>query len=529
MTDVSTSALESFGPRSWVRPELSGFGRLPMTTYLPRRDVVSLDGQWSFALRDRPEHVLADDVRRPDRRLGAGGGSRLLDDAGLRLAAVHERADAVPGTASAVPDDNPDRCVPPHSDGAAGVARTPRRVARRRRGIGALRARRRRTGRHGQGLAPAARVRRHRNRRRRARPSSSRSPSCAGRTRPTSKTRITGITPVCTAACSSTRPRRCTSPTCTSSPTTNRKPATAGSHVRVVGRHAGPAAEAMEGARSRSPARAPRATVYFEHPNWVVNFLRFEGRGASASLTVPGVAPWTAETPNLHELTVTLVDADDREIDVVSLAVGFRRVEVRGRELLVNGRPVLVKGVNRHDHDPRRGKAVTRESIEADVDLDEAAQHQRDPHVALSERRVLLRRVRSARHVRARRGQRRDARLPAQPHQGSDVGARQCSSASRAWRNATRTTLRSSCGRSATRAARRRSTSRPRRGCGRGTRPGRCTTKAGWEKTSSRRGERDVAASFARAAARDRRDRADVPGARATSSTGRPASRPTVR
>ena len=53
----------------------------------------------------------------------------------------------------------------------------------------------------------------------------------------------------------------------------------------------------------------------------------------------------------------------------MQLTVGFRRVEVRGAELLVNGRPVLIKGVNRHDHDPRRGKAVTRESIEADVVL----------------------------------------------------------------------------------------------------------------------------------------------------------------
>jgi beta-galactosidase len=111
------------------------------------------------------------------------------------------------------------------------------------------------------------------------------------------------------------------------------------------------------------------AEVYFEHASWVVNFLRFEGRGASASLRVAGIEPWTAETPNLYDLTVTLVDLQGRDADVVALRVGFRRVEVRGPELLVNGRPVLVKGVNRHDHDPRRGKAVTRASIEADVVL----------------------------------------------------------------------------------------------------------------------------------------------------------------
>ena len=56
-------------------------------------------------------------------------------------------------------------------------------------------------------------------------------------------------------------------------------------------------------------------------------------------------------------------------LDQVALRVGFRRVEVCGHELLVNGRAVLIKGVNRHDHDMRRGKAVTRESIRRDVEL----------------------------------------------------------------------------------------------------------------------------------------------------------------
>ena len=77
-----------------------------------------------------------------------------------------------------------------------------------------------------------------------------------------------------------------------------------------------------------------------------------------------------AESPVLHDLTVTLLDDDgSRRSTRCRSPVGFRRVEVRGHELLVNGRPVLIKGVNRHDHDPRRGKAVTRESIEHDIVL----------------------------------------------------------------------------------------------------------------------------------------------------------------
>jgi beta-galactosidase len=112
------------------------------------------------------------------------------------------------------------------------------------------------------------------------------------------------------------------------------------------------------------------APVRFEHPTHPhVNWSAFEGRGATVALTVPGVAPWSAEVPDLHDLTVTLLDAGGDVVDVVALRVGFRRVEVRGHELLVNGKPVLIKGVNRHDHDLRRGKAVTAASIEADIVL----------------------------------------------------------------------------------------------------------------------------------------------------------------
>ncbi|HEX4906372.1 MAG TPA: glycoside hydrolase family 2 TIM barrel-domain containing protein [Acidimicrobiales bacterium] len=110
--------------------------------------------------------------------------------------------------------------------------------------------------------------------------------------------------------------------------------------------------------------------VRFEHATSIgVNMALFEGRGAVLETTIPGVAPWSAETPNLHPLHVVLVDDDGSEVDAVSLSIGFRTVEIVGPELLVNGRPVLIKGVNRHDHDPRRGKAVTRESIERDIEL----------------------------------------------------------------------------------------------------------------------------------------------------------------
>lgn len=129
--------------------------------------------------------------------------------------------------------------------------------------------------------------------------------------------------------------------------------------------------------------------VHWEHPEEVlVNAYAFEGRGGEVGAAVPGVRPWSAEHPRLHDVGVELL-ADGEVLDAVRLRVGFRRVEVRGPELLVNGRPVLIKGVNRHDHDPRTGKAVTREAIRRDIELMKAhnlnavrtAHYPNDPHL----------------------------------------------------------------------------------------------------------------------------------------------------
>ncbi|HEX7167782.1 MAG TPA: glycoside hydrolase family 2 TIM barrel-domain containing protein [Acidimicrobiales bacterium] len=110
------------------------------------------------------------------------------------------------------------------------------------------------------------------------------------------------------------------------------------------------------------------AGVYGEHRDKVgVNVGLVEGRGATVQATIERVRPWSAEDPVLHDLRVVLIDEHGEACDEVGLRVGFRRVEVRGHELLVNGRPVLVKGVNRHEHDDRRGKAVTLDSMLQDV------------------------------------------------------------------------------------------------------------------------------------------------------------------
>ena len=84
---------------------------------------------------------------------------------------------------------------------------------------------------------------------------------------------------------------------------------------------------------------------------------------------VDDVVPWSSENPVLHTVVVSLLDPDGSVVEVTAVRSGFRRVEVVDRELLLNGYPVLIHGVNRHDHDPDRGKAVTEDSMWADVVL----------------------------------------------------------------------------------------------------------------------------------------------------------------
>jgi beta-galactosidase len=78
---------------------------------------------------------------------------------------------------------------------------------------------------------------------------------------------------------------------------------------------------------------------------------------------------WTAETPALYELLLTLRDGEGRVLEVIPWRVGVRKVEIRDGRLRVNGQPILLKGVNRHETHPETGKYVTRESMIEDITL----------------------------------------------------------------------------------------------------------------------------------------------------------------
>jgi beta-galactosidase len=82
---------------------------------------------------------------------------------------------------------------------------------------------------------------------------------------------------------------------------------------------------------------------------------------------VPNVRKWTAETPELYTLLVTLYNDAGELVEAFSTVVGFRKIEIKNSQFLVNGVPVYLKGVNLHDHDPATGHVVGEELTMLDL------------------------------------------------------------------------------------------------------------------------------------------------------------------
>ena len=78
---------------------------------------------------------------------------------------------------------------------------------------------------------------------------------------------------------------------------------------------------------------------------------------------------WSAETPNLYTLVLTMKDLSGKTQQVTSCKVGFRKVELKNGLLTVNGVPIYIKGVNRHEHDPVKGHVISEESMITDIKL----------------------------------------------------------------------------------------------------------------------------------------------------------------
>ncbi|MWB93300.1 DUF4981 domain-containing protein [Flavobacterium sp. GA093] len=78
---------------------------------------------------------------------------------------------------------------------------------------------------------------------------------------------------------------------------------------------------------------------------------------------------WSAEIPNLYQISFILKDKKGNVVEVIHHNVGFRKVEITGGQLLVNGKAIYIKGVNRHETDPVTGQTVSRERMEEDIKL----------------------------------------------------------------------------------------------------------------------------------------------------------------
>lgn len=89
---------------------------------------------------------------------------------------------------------------------------------------------------------------------------------------------------------------------------------------------------------------------------------------AEADILVENPAKWTAETPNLYKLTATLLDGT-KALEVIPQNVGFRKVEIKNKQMLVNGQPILIKGVDRHELDPDGGYVVSVDRMIQDIQV----------------------------------------------------------------------------------------------------------------------------------------------------------------
>jgi beta-galactosidase len=78
---------------------------------------------------------------------------------------------------------------------------------------------------------------------------------------------------------------------------------------------------------------------------------------------------WTAETPNLYTLVLTLCDDSGKVVEADSCKAGFRKIEIRNGQFLINGQPIRLRGVNRHETDPDTGHTVSLARMTQDIEL----------------------------------------------------------------------------------------------------------------------------------------------------------------
>ncbi len=92
----------------------------------------------------------------------------------------------------------------------------------------------------------------------------------------------------------------------------------------------------------------------------------YESDTADVTATIPDVAPWSAEQPELYTLTAE-INADGKVVETAETKVGFRRFELKNGIMCLNGKRIVFKGINRHEFSAERGRAITEENMLWDI------------------------------------------------------------------------------------------------------------------------------------------------------------------
>lgn len=101
----------------------------------------------------------------------------------------------------------------------------------------------------------------------------------------------------------------------------------------------------------------------------VLRVLRDGGVSLTLNGVIENVSAWSAEKPSLYHLIISLYDRHGAALESVEQQVGFRNVMVNNGRLLINGQPVIIRGVNRHEHDMLHGRVISVQSMITDIEL----------------------------------------------------------------------------------------------------------------------------------------------------------------
>lgn len=114
----------------------------------------------------------------------------------------------------------------------------------------------------------------------------------------------------------------------------------------------------------------PQGNVIYNESQKTIGLERRNGKTILRfSKKILNVQPWSAEIPDLYSLEIDLISPEGENIESINQKVGFRTYEVVGTEFLVNGKPVLFKGVNRHETHPETHHVILEEQMLADLKL----------------------------------------------------------------------------------------------------------------------------------------------------------------